>query len=295
MMTASRRSNGGRRDAPAATSVGRVGRLSLQYVHRGRHTILANSHCTSPWHLLPPMYLDETGGACTFLLNPSGGLVGGDRIFVRASIGSNARVLISSPSANRVYRSPSSVSTQTVHISVGRDATLEWLPELTIPYAGSRFRQRIQVTLAPRATVLLWDGMAAGRIARNERWAFSRYENEIRLVTASGASLVERFRVGGHDHRPAHWMDEWNYIGSLYLVGDALDEDTRARLANRTGDVIARFHHTILGGVSEPAAPGLAVKLLGRSAAELNEAVTAVWQTIRGGLWNLPLPDLRRY
>ena len=241
------------------------------------------------------MYLDETGGACTFLLNPSGGLVGGDRMSVRASIGSNAQVLISSPSANRVYRSHSSFSTQTIRISVGSDATLEWLPDLTIPYAGSRFRQRIQVTLAPGATVLLWDGMAAGRVARNERWAFSRYENEIRLVTASGASLVERFRVGGHDNRPAQWMDTWNYIGSLYLVGDSLDDDTRVLLADRTSEVIARYHHAILGGVSEPEAPGLAVKLLARSATELNEAVTEVWQTIRKGLWNLPLPALRRY
>ena len=294
-MAASRRATARHPDAPRASSVGRVGRLNLQYVHRGQQTILADSYCTSPWHLLPPMYLDETGRACTFLLNPSGGLVGGDRLIVHASIGSNAQVLISSPSANRVYRSPSSFSTQTIRISVGNDATLEWLPDLTIPYAGSRFRQQIHVTLAPRATVLLWDGMAAGRVARNERWAFSRYENEIRLVTASGASLVDRFRVGGHDNRRAQWMDTWNYLGSLYLVGDSLNDDTRALLADRTGEVIACFRHTIFGGVSEPAAPGLAVKLLARSATELNEAVTAVWRTIRGGLWNLPVPDLRRY
>jgi urease accessory protein len=243
------------------------------------------------------MYLDETGGACTFLLNPSGGLVGGDRLFLRASIGSDAQVLISSPSANRVYRSPSSLSTLAVQMSVGRGAMLEWLPDLTIPYAGSRFRQKIHVTLAPRATALIWDAMAAGRVARNERWAFTRYENEIRVVTASGASLLERFSFNGRDNRlaPARWMEEWNYLGSLYLVGDSLDENTRSSLANRAGDVIARAHGAILGGVSEPAAPGLVVKLLARSATELNEALTGVWQTIRGGLWNLPLPDLRRY
>ena len=283
-------------DTAPTAAVGRVGTLSLAYVRRGGRTILADSHCTSPWHLLPPMYLDDTGSACTFLLNPSGGLVGGDRLTIHASVGRDAHVLISSPSANRVYGSPLNVAVQTVRMTVGSGAILEWLPELTIPFAGSRFRQRIHVSLAPRSTVLLWDAMAAGRIARDERWAFTSYENEIRLVTASGASLLERCHFTpeqGFDR--AQWAQDWNYIGSLYLVGESLDEEACKRLGDVVTELLARARSSILGGVSEPAAPGLVVKLLARTAIELNDTSRVIWQAIRDRLWNLPLPDLRRY
>jgi urease accessory protein len=47
--------------------------------------------------------------------------------------------------------------------------------------------------------------------------------------------------------------------------------------------------------VSEPAAPGLAVKLVAKSAPDLNETLDELWQAIRLTLWNLSRPALRRY
>ena len=47
------------------SEVGRVGRLDLQYTRQNQRTILAQSRCSSPWHLFPPMYLDSSGCAFT--------------------------------------------------------------------------------------------------------------------------------------------------------------------------------------------------------------------------------------
>ena len=135
-------------------SVGRVGELRLEYAQRNGRTIIARSHCRTPWHLLPPIYLDDTGAAYTLLVNPSGGLVGGDRLSIDMRLGEEAHVLISAPSANRVYRSQGEVSIQDIKITLGAGAVLEWLPEHTIPFAGSRFRQTIHATLGPCATIL---------------------------------------------------------------------------------------------------------------------------------------------
>ncbi len=61
-------------------TVGRCGDCILSFEERRGLTELSSVHCRSPWHFLPPMALD--GGRCayTMLLNPSGGLVGGDRL-----------------------------------------------------------------------------------------------------------------------------------------------------------------------------------------------------------------------
>ena len=34
--------------------------------------------------------------------------------------------------------------------------------------------------------MILWDAMASGRVAKQERWAFASFENEIRIRTPLG-------------------------------------------------------------------------------------------------------------
>ena len=107
-----------RSPSSAMSEVGRVGRLDLHYQRQGQKTILAKSRCSSPWHLFPPMYLDSSGCAFTSLFNPSGGFVAGDHLSIQASVGRAAHVVLSSPSANRVYRSLGGEARQTVNLTV---------------------------------------------------------------------------------------------------------------------------------------------------------------------------------
>jgi len=281
-------------NASEFSSVGRTGELVLDYVRRNDRTILAHSRCCSPWHLSPPIQLDDSSCIYTPLLNPSGGLVGGDRLSVRATLGRDTHVLFSTPSANRVYRSLGETAVQTIELTVGSGAILEWIPDVTIPFAGSRFRQAVHVTLAQGATVLLWDAIASGRIARGERWAFTSLENEIRIVTASGRSVLERYALALSAHGVG-WAAAWDYVGSLYLIGDGMDAERCRQIEAQLAVILDARPGTVLGGVSEPAVPGLAVKLVAKSAPDLNETLDELWQAIRMTLWNLPKPALRRY
>jgi urease accessory protein len=277
-------------------SVGRAGELRLEYAKRDGRTIIARSHCTTPWHLLPPIYLDDTGVAYTLLVNPSGGLVGGDRLSIDMRLGEEAHVLISAPSANRVYRSQGEVSIQEIEITIGAGAVLEWIPEHTIPFAGSRFRQTIHATLEPGATILLWDAVASGRIARDERWAFASVENEIRITTAAGQSLLERFAlVPTTDLGSVGLAAQWNYVASLFVVNDRVAPEAWSRLEARIGLLLDERAGSILGGVSQPAAPGVAVKLLAMTAPDLTGALDVLWAAVRAELWNLPPVAWRKY
>ena len=277
-------------------SVGRNGRLAVDYVRQGARTVFARTNCQSPWHLFPPIYLDDTGAAYTLLLNPSGGLVGGDRLSIDMHLGQEAHVLISTPSANRVYRSLAEASVQDIKIRLDSGAILEWFPEHTIPFAGSRFRQSIQVQLGEGAVVLLWDGIASGRIARGERWSFTSLENEIRITTSTGQSLMERYALKpGEGSGAVGLAEEWDYVGSLFLIGERVEPSVWATLETTLADILETCPGKVLGAVSRPAAPGLAVKLVARSAPDLTMILGDLWAAVRKCLWNLPAANLRRY
>lgn len=282
---------------PCSTEgIGRVGELTLQYTKQDDRTVIARSYVTTPWKLLPPIYLDDTGSAYTLLVNPSGGLVGGDRLSMDMTLEQNAHVLISAPSANRVYRTEEEISEQCIDIRVGSGGILEWFPEHTIPFAGSRFRQRLHASLASGATLVLWDALASGRIARGERWAFTDLENEIRITTASGSALLERFVLApATDLGPVGLAEEWDYVASLYVVNDAMVPEMWNRLESHIASRLDERPGQVLGGVSTPTVPGLAVKLLARTAPDLTYMLEALWAAVRAVLWNLPPVALRKY
>jgi urease accessory protein len=212
------------------------------------------------------------------------------------SLDRDTHVLISSPSANRVYRTEGKRSEQIVTITVGAGAILEWFPEHTIPFAGSRFRQTLRAKLDPGATLLLWDAIASGRMARDERWAFTDLENEIRITTASGSSVIERYVLDqSKDLCRIGLAAEWDYVASLYVVNDAMAPDLWNRLESKIATILDERPGQVLGGVSTPSVPGVAIKLLARTAPDLTHMLEALWAAVRKELWNLPPVSLRKY
>ncbi len=283
-------------NAPVFNSVGRRGALNYEFERQGSRTVLTRSSCSSPWHHFPPSYLDDSGCAYTWLVNPSGGLVGGDHVSVEAQLHAHTHVLMTSPSANRVYRSLSEPVLQEIRLLVGPDARLEWVPEVTIPFAGARFRQSIHVDLAPGATVILWDALASGRVAMQERWAFAAVENEICIRTPHDGSVVERYcLVPGRLPESVGLVGSWDYVASLFIIGDAVGADVWKGLEAALANILEQRPGLVLGAVSTPAAPGLVVKLVARSAPDLTVTWEAIWAAVRKDLWNLPAPNLRRY
>jgi urease accessory protein len=179
------------------------------------------------------MALDETGAAYTLLVNPSGGLVAGDHLSLRASLGPRSHVIFSTPSANRVYRSLAEPSRQEIQLTVGAGAILEWVPELTIPFLGSRFSQTVHVALESGGTLIFWDALAAGRIASGERWKFTSFDNEIRVKTSSGASVLERYRLISGERYGSGLAEPWDYVASLFILSEAVEEEVWKRLKER--------------------------------------------------------------
>jgi len=129
-----------------------------------------------------------------------------------------------------------------------------------------------------------------------ERWAFAVVENEIRIRTASGASVVERYRmVPGRLPELVGLAGSWDYLASLFVIGDAVDADVWKRLDVVLAAILEQRPGLVLGAVSTVAAPGLAVKLVARSAPDLTVTLEAIWAAVRDNLWNLPVGNLRRY
>ena len=274
-------------DAGAAR-VGRDGALRLALERRGPGTVLARCGSTLPLQVLVPLALDDPA-AVVSVLNPTGGVLGGDRLSIDVEAGPGAHAVLTTPSATRVYRAPAAPARQAVRLRLAAGAVVEWVPDHTIPYADSDFRQTIDVELAEDAVLILLDAFAAGRIARGEAWAFRRLESALTVRDRRGLVLHDRFVLGAGQGTGLGGAECHPYFATLVVAAErGLDDFARAAAAAldaRTGAV---------GGVARLPRRGALVRCLAASAPALTALLDALWAAARRDLLGLPPLALRK-
>lgn len=221
---------------------GRDGRLRLRFVRRGAQTVLSECACRAPL-LAQRAAARGDGAALLYLLNAGGGIVGGDDLRTVIELEAGGRATISTPAATQVYPGAGAAASAQTWIRLGPGARLEYRPEPVVPHRGVTARQAVEIEMAPGSTALVWDALAAGRIAYGERWAFRRFENSLRARVGGVPVYGERTRIEpeGLSPRQAFRMGEYGYLCALLALGDEergwaeLAETWRAILAAHGG------------------------------------------------------------
>lgn len=268
--------------------------MHLGFEQRGDRTVLTERRFTLPLQALEPMDLDGTGGLTLMLLNPTGGILGGDVLDTRVALGPDSRVCLTTPAATRVYRSAGPSAVQRFTAEVGEGAVLEYLPDHLIPSPGARLEQRIEVTLAPGGIVIAVDAWAVGRAARGEAWQFAGLDTAVTIRDTRGLLLRERSVLSGARGWDGLGGAEGHaYVATLVAVAparegwSALAVELSAALAERdTGSSV---------GVTALGRGGVLARLLCPSAPSLAESVRTLWAQCRRRLLDLPPLALRKF
>ena len=246
------------------------------------------------------MDLDGDGVATLLLLNPTGGLLAGDRLETDIVLGPGSRVCLSTPSATRVYRSPGPAAVQRVIIDVGAGAVLEWLPDHLIPSPGARLRQATDIRLAADATLLYLEAWATGRAARGEAWGFDLLDSSLLVRDEAGLLLRERSILAGSPPRDGLGATEGFAYAATFVALRAADVAPQSvgerwsELARALQDEVDAAGPGSRAGVTPLGRGGVLARLLCPSAPALQVAVQALWAACRQRLLGLPPARLRK-
>jgi urease accessory protein len=180
------------------------GGAALRYAVARGATRLIDLHQAAPMRILFP---DPGPGEppLAALVNTAGGLAGGDSVTVGVTIEAGAHAVLSTPAAEKIYRSLGPETAIETRLEVAAGATLEWLPQETILFEGARMVRRMQVEAASGATLLMAEMLVFGRHARGEvlrsgslldLW---RVRRDGALLWADGLALGEGMRASLED------------------------------------------------------------------------------------------------
>ncbi|MEO8593532.1 MAG: urease accessory protein UreD [Candidatus Solibacter sp.] len=227
---------------------------------------------------------NEDGGALVHLQNVSGGVLAGDRMETEIEVGAGAIAQVTTTGATRLYRHRAGAadSEQQVRIHVGEGACLEYLPDMTIPFRGSRHRQSTTAKLEAGALLFWWETLAPGRQAMGERFAYERLQirNEVRtaqrpllleemLLEPARREMSSEARMGPYTHAASFYAMRVGEPAARWLE---LEAELNRYCAERSGvgDIIA--------GSSTLAAEGIAVRAMSVSALPLPALLAHVWR-----------------
>lgn len=238
------------------------------------------------------MHLDGSGAATLMVLNPTGGILGGDALDTEVSLAEGAHVCLATPAATRVYRSEGARARQRFTASLGPGAWLEYVPDHLIPSPGARLRQITDVTLSAGAALLLADAWAVGRVARGERWRFDELDLGLTVRDQRGLVFAERARLDRVARDGLGGTKGFAYHGTFIAV--APDEDGWGDRAAEVGGALSPLATESRLGVSVLGRGGLITRLLCPSAPALEEAMRAAWAACRRSLFGLPPLHLRK-
>jgi urease accessory protein len=116
------------------------------------------------------------------IVNPTAGLLAGDRVEVGVQVETGARLLLTTPSANRLHRMAAGCAYVKQEFQVSKGAWLEHWPEFFIPQGGGRYSAAKRPFASTRPAELLFlESLAPGRVASGEAFAYERLEFETDL------------------------------------------------------------------------------------------------------------------
>lgn len=270
-----------------------LGTLNLIFRrHKSGKTFLASQHSQLPLQVLTPFYSDADGTAFLYLLNPSGGILQGDRLETNIEIEPGAKAFVTNPSANKFYRMDEGHATLINRIKVGAEGVLEYMPEYNIPFSQSSVRQDTVFDLDSKACLLAFDMIVPGRMEKGEFFEYDIYTSKISIFVDGKLLAQELAKIEPKkaDPRGIGVLESRNVYGTIFLYMELLDVTIKEKISG-----LFKENPEVDGGLTFLSESLAVVKFLGDNLTDCQHVVNKIWQIARISMLGKDVVRIRKY
>jgi urease accessory protein len=241
--------------------------LSLGFARSGAKTVLAHRSQDGPLVVQKSLYPEGEEVCHAIVVHPPGGIAGGDDLRIDVKTGAHAAAVLTTPGANKWYRSAGPWARQRLSFEVA--GTLEWLPRETIVFDGALAELECEVRLTSAARYIGWELVCLGRTGSGERFSRGSLRMDTRIARDGKLQWIERAEVegGGALMRSPVGLAGKSVFGSLIAAAPAFEPT----IVNRCRAIAAT---TVLPGL-------LIARYLGDSTEDAFDQFRSLWSLLR--------------
>lgn len=281
------------------SGVAPVGELALVIAVRGDKSVAVQQYHRGALRVLRPHYLDDSGQVCYVVVNPGGAYLGADLYVIDVELADGAKLLLTTQSATKIYRTPGSFAEQRMRLRLGEGAQLELAPDQLIAYREASYRQNTHITMHPTSSLVMSEVVTPGWSPDGASFRYEelRLRTEIRVESAGKSGLLALdnvlIRPPAHDVPGMGFMEGFSHLGSLIVADWRVDQGLADELHALTDGLEAYTGVSLTATVDGISA--LVLRSLSNSTEELNRLLGACSALLRQR-WHGRAPmDLRKY
>lgn len=270
-----------------------TGSLSLDLEDRSGKTVAKRVYFQGAFKVMRPIYADDSGQVCYYLLNPGGGYLDGDRYRMEISAGEGSKVTLTTQSATKVYKTPKSFAYQETEINLKKGSYLEYLPDPLIAYQNAHYKQKTVVHMERGASFLYTDILTPGWSPSGEKFSY----DTIQLMT----EIYWDGKLGVFDHiklipqqqtiSGLGFMEGYTHLGSMIAVSEQMDH----ALLDELYEAIQTVESDFSFGISNLAIPGFCIRIQANVTQTIERILNQCHSIISEKWNNRPPSSLRKY
>lgn len=255
-------------------------------------TYIKDAYFQGAFKITRPVYLDETGQACLYIMNPGGGYLAGDTYRMEVELEQGAEAIVTTQSSTKIYKTANLPAVLETEISLKKDSLLEYLPDSTIAYRHARFRQRTTVRMEDGATLVCADIFTPGWAEDGTLFSYDLIQSKLQVYLHDELVLLDHLKLIPDDaFRGMGSFDGFTHFGSLVAIGEQATEEFIEQLH----EAIQAAEPCAKTGISLLSVPGFALRVLANSTQEIEQVIALCHGRIRQGWFDKKPIFLRKY
>jgi urease accessory protein len=264
-----------------------LARLDLDYTLESDRSVARYLH-EGPLRILQSLYPEGDAVCHNVLVHPPSGLVGGDTLDMRVTVGPGAHGLVTTPGATRFYRSDTGLATQQVHARLETGSRLEWLPLEAIAYNGCEGLNRAVFDLAPGAELITWDITALGLPAADMPFTQGAFRQHLEIPGV----WLERGTLSASDTRlmnsPLGLAGQRCMATLVFAAGSAIAAERADRTLACARELLEASELRLTAGATSPHQQVIVLRVLSPVTEPAFQLLRKVWAAWRQEMWGLP-------
>lgn len=270
-----------------------TGVLRLAVQRKQERTVLAEIYNQGASKVTPPIYLDNSGLPCFYLLNLGGGYVDGDRYKTDIHLRDHAHMLLTTQSSTKVYKTPKVPVIHEMDIRLEQGSYLEFISDPLIAYRDARYKQETAVHMARGATLVYGEIITPGWSPEGALFQYNRLQLrtavyiEDELVVFDNLPLTPKARsMDG-----LGLLEGYTHLGSLLVIGDEVPRDMADTLSEAFGAADNRCRI----GISALAVSGFSLRVLAMSTLQIENVFEQCRRVVRKHILGGRTVSFRKY
>lgn len=269
-----------------------TGYLQMVCGKREGKTILKDAYFYGAFKVTRPVYLDDSGQACVYVMNPGGGYLDGDVYEIEVYLEPGAEVLLTTQSSTKIYKSLMLPAVQETDIVLQEGSYLEYLPDPTIAYQHARFKQKTVVHMDNDAAFVFTDILTPGWAPDGSWFRYDLLQSRLEVYKDGEVVLHDHVKLQPDaDIQEMGSLEGYSHLGSMVVIHEQVTDE----FLHHFDEIIQTSQEDVRIGWSMLIIPGFTLRILAHRTQDIEKIFSLCLTLVRERQFGNKPVFLRKY